>query len=42
MIKEVARLAGDVSTFVPAHVEAALMKKFANARRKLRHGNPGA
>jgi pantetheine-phosphate adenylyltransferase len=41
MIKEVARLAGDVSTFVPAHVEAALMKKFAPARRKLRRRNSG-
>ena len=29
MVKEIARLDGDVSAFVPAHVEAALKKKFA-------------
>jgi pantetheine-phosphate adenylyltransferase len=28
MVKEIARLGGDVSTFVPAHVRAALAKKF--------------
>ncbi len=28
MIKEIARLGGDVSAFVPAHVQEALMKKF--------------
>lgn len=28
MIKEIARLGGDVSTFVPAHIKAALDKKF--------------
>jgi pantetheine-phosphate adenylyltransferase len=27
--KEIARLGGDVSSFVPAHVEAALKAKFA-------------
>jgi len=29
IIKEIARLGGDVKAFVPAHVEAALKKKFA-------------
>jgi pantetheine-phosphate adenylyltransferase len=29
MIKEIARLGGDISSFVPAHVEQALRKKFA-------------
>jgi len=28
MIKEIARLGGDVSTFVPTHIKAALDKKF--------------
>ena len=28
MIKEIARLNGDISSFVPTHVEAALKKKF--------------
>jgi pantetheine-phosphate adenylyltransferase len=32
MIKEVARLGGDVSSFVPAHVEQALRKKVGNGR----------
>jgi pantetheine-phosphate adenylyltransferase len=32
MIKEVARLGGAVSSFVPAHVEAALKEKFASPR----------
>ena len=27
MIKEIARLGGDVSAFVPSHVQAALVKK---------------
>ncbi|HUZ07053.1 MAG TPA: pantetheine-phosphate adenylyltransferase, partial [Candidatus Paceibacterota bacterium] len=27
IVKEIARLGGDVSSFVPAHVQAALMKK---------------
>jgi len=31
MVKEIAQLNGDVSAFVPAHVEAALKKKFAAA-----------
>ena len=30
MIKEVARLGGDISSFVPAHVEAALKKVYAS------------
>jgi pantetheine-phosphate adenylyltransferase len=34
MIKEVARLGGAVSSFVPAHVEAALNDKFASPRRR--------
>ncbi len=29
IIKEIARLGGDVKAFVPAHVEAALKKKFS-------------
>ncbi len=29
IIKEIARLGGDVRAFVPAHVEAALKKKLA-------------
>ncbi len=28
LVKEIARLGGDVSTFVPAHVQAAMDKKF--------------
>ena len=28
MVKEIARLGGDVSSFVPAHVQAAMSKKF--------------
>ena len=32
MIKEVARLGGDISSFVPAHVEQALRKKVGNGR----------
>jgi pantetheine-phosphate adenylyltransferase len=34
MIKEVARLGGDVSSFVPAHVEAALREQYANPARR--------
>jgi pantetheine-phosphate adenylyltransferase len=34
MIKEVARLGGDISSFVPAHVDAALKEKLANPRKK--------
>ena len=34
MIKEVARLGGDISSFVPAHVEQALRKKMANGKHK--------
>jgi pantetheine-phosphate adenylyltransferase len=33
MIKEVARLGGDISSFVPAHVEQALHKKVGNGRK---------
>ena len=33
MIKEVARLGGDISSFVPAHVEHALHKKVGNCRK---------
>jgi len=33
MIKEIARLGGDVSSFVPAHVEAALKGKFERKKR---------
>ena len=35
MIKEVAMLGGDVTSFVPAHVESALREKFA--KREKRH-----
>lgn len=34
MIKEVARLGGDIASFVPAHVEAALTEKYASPRRR--------
>ena len=34
MIKEVARLGGDVSSFVPAHVEAAVKEKYASPKRR--------
>jgi len=34
MIKEVARLGGDISGFVPAHVGAALKEKFTNPRKR--------
>ena len=33
MIKEVARLGGDISAFVPPHVEAALREKMAGKKR---------
>jgi pantetheine-phosphate adenylyltransferase len=31
IIKEIARLGGDISTFVPVHVRAALVEKLKNA-----------
>jgi pantetheine-phosphate adenylyltransferase len=34
MIKEVARLGGDISTFVPAHVGAALNQKFTSPGKR--------
>jgi pantetheine-phosphate adenylyltransferase len=34
MIKEVARLGGDISGFVPAHVGAALKEKFTSPRKR--------
>jgi pantetheine-phosphate adenylyltransferase len=34
MIKEVSRLGGAVSSFVPPHVEVALKEKYANPRRR--------
>jgi pantetheine-phosphate adenylyltransferase len=33
IVKEIARLGGDVSAFVPAHVRAALVKKFPGTRK---------
>jgi pantetheine-phosphate adenylyltransferase len=33
LVKEIARLGGDVSAFVPAHVQNALTKKFAGTKR---------
>jgi pantetheine-phosphate adenylyltransferase len=33
LVKEIARLGGDVSAFVPAHVRTALTKKFSGARK---------
>ena len=33
LVKEIARLGGDVSAFVPAHVQNALAKKFAGTKR---------
>ena len=33
LVKEIARLGGDVSAFVPAHVQKALTQKFAAAKR---------
>jgi len=33
IVKEIARLGGDVSPFVPAHVQAALAKKFSVAKK---------
>jgi len=32
IVKEIARLGGDVGAFVPAHVQTALAKKFSGAR----------
>ena len=34
LVKEIARLGGDVSPFVPAHVKTALMKKIARELRR--------
>jgi pantetheine-phosphate adenylyltransferase len=34
VVKEVCRLGGDVSAFVPPHVQAALKRKFAGQRRR--------
>lgn len=34
MVKEIARLGGDISGFVPAHVGEALRAKFATRKRK--------
>jgi len=33
LVKEIARLGGDVGAFVPAHVQNALTKKFAGTKR---------
>ena len=33
IVKEIARLGGDVSPFVPVHVQAALAKKFSGAKK---------
>ena len=33
IVKEIARLGGDVSSFVPVHVEAALKRKLARVRK---------
>ena len=38
MVKEIARLGGDISGFVPAQVAEALKKKFTNPKRKTRKG----
>lgn len=32
LVKEIARLGGDVSAFVPAHIQAALLAKFGTAK----------
>jgi pantetheine-phosphate adenylyltransferase len=34
IVKEIARLGGDVGTFVPAHVQDALIRKFSAGSRK--------
>jgi pantetheine-phosphate adenylyltransferase len=34
IVKEIARLHGDVAAFVPAHVQSALTAKFAKSRRR--------
>ena len=36
IVKEIARLGGDVSAFVPVHVQAALRKKLKRAGREIR------
>jgi pantetheine-phosphate adenylyltransferase len=33
IVKEIARLGGDVSSFVPVHVQAALTKKYSSAKK---------
>src|SRR5487761_2271590 len=33
IVKEIARLGGDVAAFVPAHVQAALAEKFAGPKK---------
>jgi pantetheine-phosphate adenylyltransferase len=33
IVKEIARLGGDVGAFVPDHVQAALAKKFYDAKK---------
>ncbi|HXI70341.1 MAG TPA: pantetheine-phosphate adenylyltransferase [Verrucomicrobiae bacterium] len=33
IVKEIARLGGDVSSFVPVHVQAALVEKFTSLKR---------
>jgi pantetheine-phosphate adenylyltransferase len=38
MVKEIARLGGDISSFVPAHVAAALKGKFTKPKPKARKG----
>jgi pantetheine-phosphate adenylyltransferase len=38
MVKEIARLGGDISSFVPPDVAQALSAKFTNPKRKTRKG----
>ena len=38
MVKEIARLGGDISSFVPKDVAEALKRKFTNPKRKTRKG----
>lgn len=38
MVKEIARLGGDIRGFVPPHVAKALAAKFTNPKRKTRKG----
>jgi pantetheine-phosphate adenylyltransferase len=33
IVKEIARLGGDVSSFVPAHIQTALAKKFSRSKK---------